>query len=82
MIKGLLEIDHEFTWDQMYGGVLPRDANPFRKARTTAPESSADQEDESTAPSLDLPCAGTGTPSEALRDHMDATSRDHSRKRR
>ncbi len=31
-----LAIDHEFSWDQMFGGFLPRDANPFRKEQSAA----------------------------------------------
>ena len=37
MTKHLFGIDHEFSWDQMYRGVLPRDANPFRKAEPGLP---------------------------------------------
>ena len=36
MTADFLQIDHELSWDQMFGGFLPSDANPFRRERAKA----------------------------------------------
>lgn len=35
VLTDILKIDHEYTWDQMFGRFLPPDANPFRKQQAS-----------------------------------------------
>lgn len=81
MSKDLFRIDHEFSWDQMYGGFLPRDSNPFRKARLAASTSDAALKAVAPASSTGLSAARSGTDPDAPRNDVDAISPRDARKR-
>ena len=81
MAKDVFGINHEFSWDQMYGGFLPRDANPFRKAQSGPPTSNVSSVADSPTPSKSVPATGSGTASTASCNDVVAIGRGQPRKR-